>query len=362
LSEREATHGPHSGLLRQWYPVHKADRSEVRALLGLPVKQIDSGEGIYADEEGNVFRLAEGGRTKAIEIEQCAGKLEVAMNTGGASFNEGIPSAEEAANQNHRHSGRHRGPNVQRKAQAARGRPSESSGARSAGNGSQEEEANLAESVTFVRLNLRQKLAVVRRRIAYVQKRGHNELLNYSYVTAADITGAVGDILAELGVVVVPRLESITYEPARTGGMGTERAASVVMTYSFVDVDSGEELTVKVAGEGIDPGDKAPYKAMTGALKYALLQCFLLATGDDPEDERADSRTVLGSERLITAEQVQQLRGLIEETGTDLERVLAYYKISALTEMTEACYQRALELLNRKLAKQGQGGGSRGQN
>ena len=142
------------------------------------------------------------------------------------------------------------------------------------GNGLQEEQVIPSETVTFARLNLRQKLAVVRRRIAYVQKRGHNELLNYSYVTAADIAGAVGDILAELGVVVVPRLESITYDPARTGRMGTERAACVVMTYGFVDVDTGEEITVKVAGEGLDPGDKASYKAMTGALKYALLQSF----------------------------------------------------------------------------------------
>ena len=54
------------------------------------------------------------------------------------------------------------------------------------------------------------------------------------------------------------------------------------MAYTFTDVDTGEEITAKVAGEGLDPGDKAPYKAMTGALKYALLQSFLLATGDDP--------------------------------------------------------------------------------
>ena len=66
--------------------------------------------------------------------------------------------------------------------------------------------------------------------------------------------------------------------------------ARVVMAYTFADVDSGEEIIAKVAGQGLDPGDKAPYKAMTGALKYALLQSFLLATGDDPEDERADSR------------------------------------------------------------------------
>jgi hypothetical protein len=211
-------------------------------------------------------------------------------------------------------------------------------------------------------MTLRQKLGEVRRRIGYVQKRGYNERSNYNYVAAADIAGTVGDILAELGVVVIPRLESITYEPPVPGRLDSVRVARVIMAYSFTDVDSDEEITARVAGEGLDVGDKASYKAMTGALKYALLQSFLLATGDDPEDERADSRTAFGSERLITAEQARQLQGLIEETGTALERVLAYYKISALGEMTEASYRRALELLNRKLAKQSQGGGARAQN
>ena len=211
-------------------------------------------------------------------------------------------------------------------------------------------------------LNLRQKLGEVRRRIGYIQKRGYNERHNYNYVAAADIAGTVGDILAELGVVVIPRLESITYEPPAPGRLDSVRVARVIMAYTFTDVDSGDEITAKVAGEGLDVGDKASYKAMTGALKYALLQSFLLATGDDPEDERADSRTAFGSERLITAEQVRELQGLIEETGTDLERVLAYYKISALSEMTEASYRRALELLNRKLDKQSRGGGAHAQN
>jgi len=128
----------------------------------------------------------------------------------------------------------------------------------------------------------------------------------------------------------------------------------VIMAYTFTDENSAEEVTARVAGEGLDIGDKASYKAMTGALKYALLQSFLLATGDDPEDERGDARTP-GVERLISAEQERELKRLIEETGTELERVLAYYKVSALSEMTEASYARALELLRRKLGKQSQG-------
>ena len=126
--------------------------------------------------------------------------------------------------------------------------------------------------------------------------------------------------------------------------------ARVVMAYTFADVDSGEEVVAKVAGQGLDPGDKAPYKAMTGALKYALLQSFLLATGDDPEDERLDTRNL---ERLISGEQVRELQTLIEETETELERVLAYYKVASLSELTETAHRRAIEVLNRKLAKRG---------
>jgi hypothetical protein len=125
--------------------------------------------------------------------------------------------------------------------------------------------------------------------------------------------------------------------------------ARVVMAYTFSDVDSGEELVAKVAGQGLDTGDKAPYKAMTGALKYALLQSFLLATGDDPEDERMDTRvTPPGSDRPIGPEEIHELERLINDTGTELERVLAYYKVAALGEMTETAYQRAVEVLRRK--------------
>jgi hypothetical protein len=202
-------------------------------------------------------------------------------------------------------------------------------------------------------MTLRHKLGEVRRRIGYIQKRGYNERHNYNYVAAADIAGTIGDLLAELGVIVIPRLESIAYEP-HAPGRG-ERVARVIMAYTFTDEDSAEELTARVAGEGLDVGDKAAYKAMTGALKYALLQSFLLATGDDPEDERAERAGGLDADHPISAEQAEELRELIEKTGTDPQRVLAYYKISALSEMSEICFKRALELLRRKLEKQSQG-------
>ena len=49
---------------------------------------------------------------------------------------------------------------------------------------------------------------------------------------------------------------------------------------------------------------------------------------------------------------MRELRQLIDDTGTELERVLTYYKLTSLDEMTEATYRRALDLLQRKRSKQ----------
>jgi hypothetical protein len=124
------------------------------------------------------------------------------------------------------------------------------------------------------------------------------------------------------------------------------------MAYTFADVDSGEEIIAKVAGQGLDPGDKAPYKAMTGALKYALLQSFLLATGDDPEDERTDARsTTSGSDRPINAEELRELEKRIDPPGPISNGYSRTTRFASLGEMTETAYRRAVEVLNRKLAK-----------
>jgi len=298
--------------MRQWYLVAEPPLDPA-VVAGRPVRNIDPSEGLFVDEEGNSYRLAGGGEATPEYAEVIpAVNGQATQAKAGASVD-----------------GRHR-----RKGE--------------------EKEAPVDPFPEPPEMNLREKFAEVRRRLGYIRKRGHNERHNYSYVMAADLAGSVGDILAELGVVVIPQLQSISTETPRSSN---ERIARIVMNYRFVDARSGEELTVRVAGEGADTGDKAPYKAMTGALKYALLQSFLLASGDDPEDERGETRNGPGPERPITAEQVRELEALIEETGTQLERVLAYYKVSALSEMSEVSYRRALELLNRKLAKQNQENG-----
>ena len=346
----EERDGP-TGSAKKWLPVRKVDYAEAQTLHGRPVTSINQQEGVYVDEEGNVFQLLDKGETKPIAVEHLPEtektELEVILEASlkGRTANGQTVGPKRLLKKNR--GGGRKQQSLQMETAKPEARPAEAPLAVETGAST----LNVATPEDPARLNLRQKLAEVRRRIGYIQKRGHNERFNYSYVTAADIAGSVGDILAELGVVVIPRLEDISYESAVGRGEAT-RMARVVMAYTFADVDSGEEIIAKVAGQGLDPGDKAPYKAMTGALKYALLQSFLLATGDDPEDERPDARfTATNSQRLISGDEVRELQSLIEETGTELERVLAYYKVASLGELTETAHRRALEVLNRKLAK-----------
>ena len=186
-----------------------------------------------------------------MEVEQSAAEREPAGAGAQTSVNGRAPKegkAEAAASDNHRGKVRQeRTPNRKAKRRSARAESANGLGGHIE-NGATKEDSGFAAPM-FAQLNLREKFAEVRRRLGYIQKRGHNERHNYSYVTAADLAGAVGDILAELGVVVIPQLQSISTETPRSS---SDRIARVVMNYRFVDARSGEELTVRVPGEGAD--------------------------------------------------------------------------------------------------------------
>ena len=201
-------------------------------------------------------------------------------------------------------------------------------------------------------LNLRQKLAQVRRQVGYVHKRGKNELGNYSYAMAADIAGAIGDRLAALNVVLGRRNLSVKRYQNQYG-TGAETVVEVMLDYEFIDADSDEVLSVPSYGEGRDSGDKAPYKALTGALKYALIQTFLIATGDDPEREAGETPSPApgGGEALVGHQQARALHRLIEQTGTEVSRVLEHYQVSTIEALTQSAARQALALLRRKVSK-----------
>src|SRR5277367_2807758 len=58
-----------TGKAKKWLPVRMAGYGEAQTLQGQPVTSVNMDEGIYVDEEGNVYQLLDKGGTKPIAVE-----------------------------------------------------------------------------------------------------------------------------------------------------------------------------------------------------------------------------------------------------------------------------------------------------
>jgi hypothetical protein len=118
-----------------------------------------------------------------------------------------------------------------------------------------------------------------------VEKKGQNKDQGYSYVLAADVIEAAQKALHDVGLVAMMSYTEAEERPiqSKTGTHGVY--VLLRSELKIIDPEHGELITVSGFGAGIDyPGDKAVYKAMTGATKYAYAAALGIPFGDDPED------------------------------------------------------------------------------
>jgi hypothetical protein len=126
-------------------------------------------------------------------------------------------------------------------------------------------------------------LAAVMADCDHVAKRDRNDHQGFMFRGIDAVVNAVGPILRKHSVIVTPDIESVAYMPVTTTNNKSATACRVVVAYTFHAGD-GSSLTVKVAGEAWDHGDKATPKAMSVAFRTALLQALALPT-DEPDPD-----------------------------------------------------------------------------
>lgn len=130
------------------------------------------------------------------------------------------------------------------------------------------------------------KLARVTAQVSRVPKRGWNDFNRYHYVMESDLLDAVRASLAAEGVALQSSVVSHKCERMPTQ-RGEQTMAVVMMRFTWHDAATGETLSSEFPGMAADSGigDKAIYKAITGATKYFIMKTFLMSTGDDPEND-----------------------------------------------------------------------------
>lgn len=141
------------------------------------------------------------------------------------------------------------------------------------------------------------KLSAILKAVGYIEKTGTNASQGYKYVQAAAVADKIRNEFAERGLTMIP--ENIEVTESGLTPSGKQALVTLRITWKITDSESGESVTFQSVGSGSDSTDKAVYKAMTGALKYALLLGFLIPTGDDPENEKTGDPVVTAAKKIF---------------------------------------------------------------
>lgn len=149
-----------------------------------------------------------------------------------------------------------------------------------------------------------------------LKKEGNNTYDKYKYFSEAQYKQLFTELLSEAKLELsFTELSYETFEGSEKQSNGRMPKLKFILT----DVDTGYWEETVITGEGIDKGDKAGYKAYTGAVKYYLANTFLVATGDDPEKDSPSEKMNTKTEKKATAKQVSIVKDIAKTMGKELD-------------------------------------------
>ena len=172
-------------------------------------------------------------------------------------------------------------------------------------------------------------------------KGAHNNYDNYDYFSEAQYKELFTELFSKYGIeLIIDEVDYGTYD-------GTDKqpfGRVVTLACTLVDIETGYTETSRHTGEGLDRGDKAGYKATTGAIKKFLSSTFLVATKDDPEREdskptekkTASKNSATKDIKLgtITRGQVAIMKSLFKDSKEELKKMMMPFKKKKIEELT----------------------------
>ena len=160
-----------------------------------------------------------------------------------------------------------------------------------------------------------------------------NDYDNYEYFSEAQYKELFTSLFCNNGL----EFDSSELNVQSTGGTDKQPFGILVtLEYTITDIDTGYSIKSTHSGIAIDKGDKAIYKAKTGALKSFLASTFLVATKDDPErEEKASKKNEKKSVSIgtITDGQKSLLKSLFKDNPSELKILLSSFKKKNIAEL-----------------------------
>lgn len=131
------------------------------------------------------------------------------------------------------------------------------------------------------------KMSEVMRDIGSVGKDQKNQAQGFKFRGIDQFVNSLYPALTKHGVFMAPRCVSEQHELKEvtrgSGKAGIDKHVTILMEYDFFAEDGSKVTIGPIPAEGLDSGDKATNKALSAALKYALIQTFAIPTEDMAE-------------------------------------------------------------------------------
>jgi len=224
-------------------------------------------------------------------------------------------------------------------------------------------------------MNIYERLSKITEELGFVAKgltvgKGTNQ---YKAVSEADVLNAVKPLEIKHGVYSYPMSRDIVFQEIlesekeytdyKTQEKSMVKKSTYFMrvktTYRFVNTEKPTEFVdMDTFGDGVDSLDKAPGKAMTYADKYALLKAYKIQTGDDPDANHSNERTV--SRKKVVKKPVKPVEDLadtykkildLQLSAEDVSKWETYYKVSSLFDLDSEQMNFILERFSKRLGK-----------
>ena len=123
-------------------------------------------------------------------------------------------------------------------------------------------------------------MAQIMREVQPVPKRDVNREIGYQYRGIDSIYNGLHAIMAKHGVIMTSTILAEANNTRTTAKGNPIYWTRLTVRFRFIASD-GSFVETQAVGDGMDTGDSSASKAMTAAQKTALIQTFLIETGED---------------------------------------------------------------------------------
>ena len=203
----------------------------------------------------------------------------------------------------------------------------------------------------FSTLNLYQKIQAVSDEIKNIEKNttvgtGSNA---YKAVADIDVLLKVKQSETKYGLVSIPVKQELVrsdqvMKQGRDGYTTVTFADIVKMTVRVINIDNPTEtIEVESFGRGLDTGDKGFGKASTYARKYALLNVYKIATGEDPDEQASQEMAVMNTDQVKMA----VINYCMANTNY-LSQLCKYFNVATIDELSTEQIKTTYNSLKKK--------------